>query len=744
MHNTAIKRIFSVAAAILVLSGFCSGITSKITHHSSSGDYLAGEVENVIVSSDGMLKLSLASETIGTKFSDVWSINSIVEIAGELFLGTSPNGGIYRFSMGKLEKIYPEEVEDSNSVSVSDDVNDPNVVVEDEHLTNEHIFAMARDVSGRLIAGISGSKCELIRWQSGEMRTIYEPADANYIFAIEVGKDGDIYLGTGPEGKIYRVKSRGGAGEVIYDSDDKNILSLSWSADGVLYAGSDERGLVYAIDVKSKDVKVLYDSDKPEITALVAGADGYLYAAGTSAAIKEAEKEFALKSRSPGKPEGAASGGKSMGQNKGIQLKIANGAKSKEAKPDMAGRGGEGKAGAASSVYRINEKGFVTEVFIESAVFLSMAEHDGRILVGSGNQGRLFSVEAAAERQAVVYDDKASSQVTAIAKGEEGVYLGFANPAKLMQIKSSYSVKGEFRSSLIDAGQPGRWGKIQVEGDIPPECSILFSARSGNVGDVNDKTFSAWTPLVKLTGPAEVGCPVGRYCQYKLVFVSKDGKSSPVVREVAVASTVENLKPRIRSIVVERVAKKAGFFKVSCEAKDENEDTLEYKIDFRKAGRSGWIEMKDELSKNAYEWDSRTVEDGRYEIRMSANDRKSNNAADALSASRVSETVIVDNTAAEVQKLKSDFKGSCGNVKIVFSVTISDKLSSIKSVEYTIDSNEDWMGSVPVDDVYDTTEEDFRLAGEGLSAGAHVLAIKITDAADNVGYRSFEFTVPEN
>ena len=128
---------------------------------------------------------------------------------------------------------------------------------------------MATDASGRLLVGISGQRCALCRLEGGELKTIFEPNDANYIFAISVDKGGDIYLGTGPKGKIYRLDSSGKRGEVIYDSPDKNILSLAQGPDGFIYAGSDSRGLIYRINPKTKEAAILYDSEQQEITALV-------------------------------------------------------------------------------------------------------------------------------------------------------------------------------------------------------------------------------------------------------------------------------------------------------------------------------------------------------------------------------------------------------------------------------------------------------------------------------------------
>ena len=74
---------------------------------------------------------------------------------------------------------------------------------------------MASDVMGRLLVGISGEKCRLMRFEAGEMKMVFEPESARYIFAIVIGESGEIYLGTGPEGMVYKLDSFGKNSEIV-------------------------------------------------------------------------------------------------------------------------------------------------------------------------------------------------------------------------------------------------------------------------------------------------------------------------------------------------------------------------------------------------------------------------------------------------------------------------------------------------------------------------------------------------
>ena len=66
----------------------------------------------------------------------------------------------------------------------------------------------------------------------------------------------------------------------------------------------------------------------------------------------------------------------------------------------------------------------------------------------------------------------------------------------------------------------------------------MVASRSGNVKDVNDPTFSDWTEQVEIIEPIQLRCPLGRFCQYKLILETEDGSKTPLIREVAVASTI--------------------------------------------------------------------------------------------------------------------------------------------------------------------------------------------------------------
>src|SRR4030043_410427 len=83
--------VFSFSLSGFLSEPYCRAVTSRVTSQSSSEDLLKGRTENVVVGSDGTLKLGRSAEVIIENFEDPclaqgtkksvsgpWSINSIV------------------------------------------------------------------------------------------------------------------------------------------------------------------------------------------------------------------------------------------------------------------------------------------------------------------------------------------------------------------------------------------------------------------------------------------------------------------------------------------------------------------------------------------------------------------------------------------------------------------------------------------------------------------------------------------
>ena len=108
--------------------------------------------------------------------------------------------------------------------------------------------------------------------------SVFFDPKTKYIWAMELDKSGQLYVGTGDRGQIFRVKPTGD-GSMFFQSDEAQIRCLALDNSGNLIAGTDGSGLVYRISPQG-EAFVLYGAPKKEITALAIDAQGNIYAAG--------------------------------------------------------------------------------------------------------------------------------------------------------------------------------------------------------------------------------------------------------------------------------------------------------------------------------------------------------------------------------------------------------------------------------------------------------------------------------
>ncbi len=729
--------------ATLAITSTAMAVTSKITRHSSAADLLKGETENLIIDSHGTIQLGREYKKLKIRalLENSWTINTIVEDStGTLYLGTSPNGNIIRYTEDASEIIYPVQQETTEQDNQPED---PNAQQDDELFTNEHIFAMAVDANDRLLAAVSGSEPKLMAYENGEFKTIYQPEEALYILAIAIDSNSSIYLGTGPDGKVYRLDPDGQNPTLIYDSKDNNILSLTIDNAGYLYAGADKRGIIYKINPATKTASVLFDSEQTEITSLLLDDKGNLYAAATSAQAAANQAKFSSISAgmAPGRPDSDEEGSTEEPDKKSETISVAN--TKKAATQPAAAKQPQPKKGAmpktAGHIYKIDPRGYVTDIFSQMAVFFVLEKQNDQLLLGTGNNAELIAVNPTTEQKQIPYTDKTASQITALKVSGNDVYIGASNPAKLIKLSNTLFTEGTYTSSLVDASQPARWGKLQIEADLPDGTTVSLEAHSGNVNDPNDPSFSPWTQPIEVTEPTQLTCPLGRYVQYRLTLTTDNTENTPVVRQIAIPFVVPNLQPKITTLTAAKAKDKPGIFNIAFTAKDSNADTLVYTVEFRKLGRTNWITLKEDLTQAKFDWNTRTVEDARYEVRVTANDERSNTPATFLTGSRISDTFIIDNTPPTIEARDTQVEGDTATILI----TLTDQFSLIGRIRYTLDSNDDWSSTLPDDLVYDTTKEDFTITVADLKPGQHIIAIEVKDDLGNTTYKTFEVEINE-
>jgi hypothetical protein len=318
---------------------------------------------------------------------------------------------------------------------------------------------------------------------------------------------------------------------------------------------------------------------------------------------------------------------------------------------------------------------------------------------------------------------------------------------------SGFATSGTYTSAVLDASQISAFGKMQLHGSLPKGANLKVATRSGNLAEPDEQGWSKWSEDVPATEFIQVKSPAARFLQYRFTFGSETGDASAVVDDVDVAYQVPNLAPEVKSIKLAAVpsaevnampqagnaaagaeatastAAQHGTGKqtITWEASDANADALVYSVSFRSGSRSPWILLKDKLKEPTFEWDTHSVADGRYEIRVVASDVAANPKGTGKTASRVSDPFVVDNTAPVIGDLKAQTNGNGATI----SFEAVDRTSTLANFEYSVDSSEDWQAVLPSDNIADGPDENVSFTASGLTSGPHQVAVRATDARGN-------------
>src|SRR5687768_4177015 len=141
-----------------------------------------------------------------------------------------------------------------------------------------YVWSSAADSSGAVYLG-TGHDGRIFRvGPDGRGALLYDAAELD-VTALVVGRDGALYAGTSPDGKVYRVTADGKA-EVYFDPPDKYIWSLALLGDGALAIGTGDTGRLYRVRAAAAkpEASLLIDTNETHVISLAADRAGNLIA----------------------------------------------------------------------------------------------------------------------------------------------------------------------------------------------------------------------------------------------------------------------------------------------------------------------------------------------------------------------------------------------------------------------------------------------------------------------------------
>ena len=664
----------------------------------------------------------------------------------------------------------------------------------------QYVWAIRRTDDGNLYVatGPTGQVYEVKR--DGSQRVLIDFDENNVLSLVSDGRD-MLYAGTDPNGLVYRINRRTGDAFILYDAAETEISALALDARGNLYAGTaeardDQPAAVQAAagaeqigrpeagaggsslpserpdDPKPSELPdpnpgqpkpIPKTSGTSRVNASDEGAAAHPVAAEVFASAQEKPSPSPAPDPTPGpgddptpspqpppQPGPGPTPTPDPGKPRPVpQITTETNLPGRQPPVDTRGTGQPRAEGNA--VYRIDPEGFVTEIFRQQLLVLSIVERQGTLLIATGSpaEGQVFQVNPTAE-ETVVLAKVNPKQILALLPTADGrIYMGLANVGGVAMLNPGFAATGTYVSPVLDAQQVSRFGNVQLHGSLPGGSAITVATRSGNVRDSSQKSWSPWSQDVPASEFVKVQSPPARFLQYRLTLTAGDGgKVSPVVEDVGVSYQMPNLPPQIKSVKITPIPDPAPTpatgdvepariatsrrQNIVWEVTDPNSEPALNTIFFRRGSNGPWILMKDKVRENQIEWDTRSVADGRYEIKVVASDAPSNPPGTGRSSSRVSDPVLVDNTPPVIGDLVWRQKGP--NVQV--ELTAVDRSGTVAAMEYAVDSGREWQSVLPSDNIFDGPEERVAFTIPGLPAGAHQVTVRATDAKGNQAFEN--------
>src|SRR5690606_25045831 len=121
-------------------------------------------------------------------------------------------------------------------------------------------------------------------------------------------------------------------------------------------------------------------------------------------------------------------------------------------------------------------------------------------------------------------------------------------------------------------------------------------------------------------------------------------------------------------------------------------------------GSETWIDMlrpQERLTKTSYTWDTSSLPEGRYRVRVAASDELSNPPGSVETYALVSNTLVVDNTAPRFEKL------TVANGRL--SGAVVDGMGPVARIEVSIAGTDEWLPLSPTDGIFDEAREEFSV-----------------------------------
>ena len=713
---------------------------------SSFSDFSKGNLRGLSLRQDGTLALARQFDSVlESDQALIWS--AVYDGRRHLYVATGHDGKVFKIDDSGKSSLFFDSAE-------------------------LDVLALALDARQNLYAATSPNGKVYKVSPQGEASVFFDPAD-RFIWDLAFGSGGVLYVATGSKGKVYRVSPEGEARE-LYDTGQTNVICLAVDPENHLLAGSDPRGYVYRIAPDGKAF-VLFDTGMNEVHDIQVNADGEVYLIAVNGGPGR---------RAPAVKEPAKSAAAAAAVTVGLSLSSAGKAQTAlklPPGPGVASPPPTGQGKLKSRLHRIGKDRSVETLWssnTETAYGLYL-DKGGSILFSSGDKGKIYSLSP--KRELTLLIETTEEQTTRLIPAGDGLVACTSNLARVYRLRKRLNPRGSFESKVQDSMVVSRWGSVSWQAKVPKGAKLKLYTRSGNTRRP-DGTWSDWSKAYTRAEGENVESPPARYIQYKAVLET-DTQASPEMSRVVIPYLQQNLAPEVKSIRIlpqgvaflksqafssnprpvspadreaadisgaakaipeppttssrPRRAFQRGSRSFTWKASDPNRDKLAFTIHYRGEGESNWKPLVRDHPRRNYTLQSGALPDGSYLLKILASDAPANPSSSAKSGELVSAPFIIDNTPPAVEVLSRRVREGVAIVRF----QVADRVSGLRRADVSTDGGK-WKAVYSTDGIVDSRTEEFRVTTEALDTGEHVVALRIYDAAGNLGLGKALIQVP--
>jgi sugar lactone lactonase YvrE len=429
-----------------------------------------------------------------------------------------------------------------------------------------YIWSSAVDASGNIYLGTGGDG-KIFKVDTAGKGALFVDLNEMNVSALAIGPGGDIFAATSPDGKVYRI-SNIGKSEVYFEPKEKYIWALAALADGSLAVGTGDAGKLYKVKSAgaTPEGSLLFDSSETHIISLAADKQGNLYAGSDSSGIvyrfSTDGKPFALLDSPLREIHDLAVG------PDGSVYALALGDSASAAKPAEGAAPAPAAESKTVSVEKPNPqtpepaaKSRYDLTGAKSAVY-RIAPDGGSDIIWASATVTGFSLHAHQTGNGILVGTSDKGRIYNITNdGRETLALqtGASQISTLIAAGTSILATSSNQGSLYRIGS-----ETAVEGSYDSAVldakstaswgriwwrsngNVAIQTRSGNT-EKPDETWSDWSSAMAEPRGGQVASPKSRYFQWRATLKTSAGTA---LSEVNVSFVARNIAPEVLSIQV--------------------------------------------------------------------------------------------------------------------------------------------------------------------------------------------------